>query len=943
MSSRLSSGPNSIARLDVPAMTGLVASGSNSPAAPTDLKRKRPTKKQARSVAESSEDGDDDDQDGRKRKRNRMALSCKECKRRKIKCDREMPNCGPCTRRGKTGECVYDIFASAGDSIMPPSIARTAEVEQLAARLAHIEAYLKTLPPNLASFAPLQPNIAINNTVAATTPTKYPNKQEETYSDTEDAAVNLENGVFGSRIGAKDSKAIHGKTAAPSAVASSQSRRFGAPPTELTKALTSIVSVEPMSEAYAKARLNIDFDASASEIEQARQEEMKRILRVLPPTEVLTYFVELYFGPVNWLFHTLHGPTFMTELDSFQALCDANRQLDVDPLFVSVLLMVLCIAADGASTARSPLSLDPRFSLATSPLQAYSRERLQAMSERFYSAAQRALVLGEWDTVPRIRTIQTIILITQYLQLCSPTRGQPSQLVTWLAVAIRIAQVLGLHQLGSNPEVTPPDDPALPPGKNSLKRETAKRLWAVLVYQDWLGASFRNRSYLISPRHYDTDDPLNLNDADLSGIDWKVNPAPTAVLTDSTPDRVRIATARQVRKVFDAVILPQDFTYETVLELDKGYRAILESLPDRWTMESSAEESEQPMFRFQRYFAVEGIHNRGYTQPKYRYSTDACLKSARAVIVSKHNVQHATIDIWYTYSHVMGATLVLFNDLFQAIDSDASGPELDAKRDTLNLAAEIFSQGHLVSAPSLQQVVEQGCKIIAGLFRAADSRRMARAARHLLSAGQPQEMDGGEEDDEIESFADVLQRISRSLNTQTAPHRGTPPPTRNIHSAQRAHAGPALASFALGSDRNSTFKTTPSASILPSSSLLPDGADFGNPWPFPSTMDGSNDDLSLSFFQELDFGVPDMGMFAATPGSTSGLWNLDQGGTAVASAGTMGQALRGPTTPLTLPATATFASDAPSASINAEVEPRWPGPGGGGQFSSLLDQVGGGW
>lgn len=85
--------------------------------------------------------------------------------------------------------------------------------------------------------------------------------------------------------------------------------------------------------------------------------------------------------------------------------------------------------------------------------------------------------------------------------------------------------------------------------------------------------------------------------------------------------------SRQVRKVFDAVILTKDFSYDTgssplipskasetnevaVLELDRGYRAILESLPDRWTLEISAEEVEQPMLRYQRHFALEGLHNR---------------------------------------------------------------------------------------------------------------------------------------------------------------------------------------------------------------------------------------------------------------------------------------------------------------------------------------------
>jgi hypothetical protein len=79
-------------------------------------------------------------------------------------------------------------------------------------------------------------------------------------------------------------------------------------------------------------------------------------------------------------------------------------------------------------------------------------------------------------------------------------------------------------------------------------------------------------SLMLRPPTVDTDDPLNLNDSDLSSIDWKVNPSPRSVLTDSSSDRVRIALSRQVRKVFDKVVLAKDFTYDTVLELDRGYR-----------------------------------------------------------------------------------------------------------------------------------------------------------------------------------------------------------------------------------------------------------------------------------------------------------------------------------------------------------------------------------
>lgn len=41
-----------------------------------------------------------------KKKRRRQALSCTECKRRKIKCDRQNP-CSPCTRRGEADRCRW--------------------------------------------------------------------------------------------------------------------------------------------------------------------------------------------------------------------------------------------------------------------------------------------------------------------------------------------------------------------------------------------------------------------------------------------------------------------------------------------------------------------------------------------------------------------------------------------------------------------------------------------------------------------------------------------------------------------------------------------------------------------------------------------------------------------------------------------------------------------
>lgn len=49
----------------------------------------------------------------------------------------------------------------------------------------------------------------------------------------------------------------------------------------------------------------------------------------------------------------------------------------------------------------------------------------------------------------------------------------------------------------------------------------------------------------------------------MSSINWIVNPAPASILTDSSSDRVRIAMSRQVRNVFDALVIHKDSNYET--------------------------------------------------------------------------------------------------------------------------------------------------------------------------------------------------------------------------------------------------------------------------------------------------------------------------------------------------------------------------------------------
>ncbi|EEB97961.1 hypothetical protein MPER_02620, partial [Moniliophthora perniciosa FA553] len=80
-----------------------------------------------------------------------------------------------------------------------------------------------------------------------------------------------------------------------------------------------------------------------------------------------------------------------------------------------------------------------------------------------------------------------------------------------LGSAIKIAQNLGLSELGSEA-----DSKSWGCSWNSLiKRETARRIWWNLIFNDWSNAAAHHGAYSIHPTQNRTALPANVNDADL--------------------------------------------------------------------------------------------------------------------------------------------------------------------------------------------------------------------------------------------------------------------------------------------------------------------------------------------------------------------------------------------------------------------------------------------
>lgn len=95
--------------------------------------------------------------------------------------------------------------------------------------------------------------------------------------------------------------------------------------------------------------------------------------------------------------------------------------------------------------------------------------------------------------------------------------GESDFMSVLLACAIRICQSLNLHRLGADPENPSLDLCLLSAQEQSIMRKAAifrevkKRVWWMMIRQDWLQIPFGNL-FSISASHFNTPMPINCYD-----------------------------------------------------------------------------------------------------------------------------------------------------------------------------------------------------------------------------------------------------------------------------------------------------------------------------------------------------------------------------------------------------------------------------------------------
>lgn len=120
---------------------------------------------------QSSEAHSHHSQSSKVKRRKRAVLSCTECKQRKIKCDRNVPNCGSCVRRGVAHLCRWgderDFLPAAPTSNITPSNAA------LMARIAQLEAQVRVLQASSSSPSAVHEAAASDRSLAQRAAAKW--------------------------------------------------------------------------------------------------------------------------------------------------------------------------------------------------------------------------------------------------------------------------------------------------------------------------------------------------------------------------------------------------------------------------------------------------------------------------------------------------------------------------------------------------------------------------------------------------------------------------------------------------------------------------------------------------------------------------------------------------------------------------------------------------
>ena len=469
------------------------------------------------------------------RKRKRKALSCVDCKRRKLKCDRMYPACGRCIKGGYAHSCQYTSLdgvtvaddqdpsdddeeaeeqpavrtrsqaspersektssVPANDFVTTIPRARQAgnttssvaallrsqeeKIQRLEHRIIGLEKLVNTAPSSHVKHSYTPPTVSLQPVITEST-------------DKVIEEQNLDLMLF---RGKSYRTQFHGQTFAGCLIA-----KF----TELRNVYDGALKrYSAMRRAHAELSSLYHMKSQAAPKTSVPDEEL---LQLLPSSDVLKSSIRLYLSTFETTYRILHVPSFQKDFHAFQSSCQDRRADFTATLLLIVAIVSCCTNGDqmrylgGSSIAREDAV---RYIFACqSWLDRHSRKH---MTMAFFQ-------------------LHCLLLVAKRVN-----SHKIKQTWTDAERTVSIAVAAGFHR-----------DPSTIAGAkvNAFDQEMRRRLWLTIVELDLLTSLERGMPAAASTFFFDTAPPRNIDDDELEEATKQL---PTSIPLSSRPTSMTCA------------------------------------------------------------------------------------------------------------------------------------------------------------------------------------------------------------------------------------------------------------------------------------------------------------------------------------------------------------------------------------------------------------------
>ncbi|KAJ5650859.1 uncharacterized protein N7484_004582 [Penicillium longicatenatum] len=475
------------------------------------------------------------------RKRRRPALACEQCRRRKVRCDREMP-CGPCIKSHPSLNCAYvDEGKAALDARLESSRFSEHDLSSHSDEQ-HVSSGAGRSSADRARIAQLERSIkALQNRVHDLEQNKAHGSQDHHQDeDTQQLSGEVDR-VTGRLRGSEQPQTFISPLAPRIKSDNGRTKLFGTTHWALVFQQFRVLRQVRSTASYTDSEHN-SISKSLTDIRKLRYRIKSRqapqlvdpapgLLSDLPPREICDQLVQHYLRTLGMIYRILHVPTFNQEFESFWE----------DPQSASrgFLLKLLLILAIGSVFHCKPGPLN----------------ELGMPIQRWVYAAQWWLSGPFSKEIGNLEGLQVYCL----LLICRQTYAMDKE-SNWMSAGALLRQAVGqgLHR-----------DPCNFPTISIFDGEMRRRIWATIIELNIQLAIDAAMPPLLAETDYDTRPPANIDDED---IDPSTTILPPIQLQDFFTDSslqilllrsfpIRLQVARTINEC------GREQLYETALQL----------------------------------------------------------------------------------------------------------------------------------------------------------------------------------------------------------------------------------------------------------------------------------------------------------------------------------------------------------------------------------------